>query len=301
MTKLANFHIDAAIILRRGPVFKDGVTTVTLSADPEFTVTYEAHPGEIREITQVLGAPGGGQSRFNPPGVLCLKVSQLWVVMNDEADHAIGFIRLSPEQAKSMDQRVAKAIQAAMAAFEASTDAYVESWGTLSNAVYWVDDQGKHIKPAGASTQLESSPGASISQADALRYSKLLKSFYRTRLPSVLGAYSVARLRRDHLPPAARVVFTWALLERINSLMHRGKRFRHHEVKDKVLKACQADVASEQTSPVELARVEEAIEEAYDLRNGLAHGEPADTIQMDFPALARAVVLMLRRLAAQRP
>ena len=76
---------------------------------------------------------------------------------------------------------------------------------------------------------------------------------------------------------------------------------RPDPVRDFILQVCQEADQQASIRPIELPRLREAIQLAYKLRNGLAHGEPAGEATLDFPALARAATLMARRLSATVP
>ncbi len=285
MPTLNQFIIEAAIILRRGPRLEAGEASVTLCDDPDFTVTYERHDVQIRETVRVTGALGDRDERIDPAGLLRLKVTQQWSVVTQQDDYDLKCVRLNPDQARSRDARVARAVQAAMVALEVCTDSHVD----------------QKISPVYGSAEIEQHAVTLISPSNAASYTRYLRSFASENKDSVLAAYSVARLRREHLAPAIRVVFTWALLERITRLIKRGRDLSHHDIEREVLSICDAAIAQETVPVVEGAKVRKAVKKAYELRNGLAHGQPKSSIKVDFPALGRAVTLMLRRLASTRP
>jgi hypothetical protein len=298
---LNQFVIEAAVILRRGPILREGETSVVLSDDPKFTVTYERHEGEIRETIQITGAPGGGGEQFQPPGVLRLKVFQEWSVSVSQEDYDRKLFQLNPDQEGSRGVRVAHAVQTAMIALEACTDSYVESWGSFETTAYWLNATDQRVNGIYASASLEQHAVTFISASDSRRYSQFLWSFASNKRAAVRAAYSIARLRREHLAPAARVVFIWALLERITRQIFPNRTLSHKAIEGEVLKICNAAIAQEAAPIIEQVKVKQAIQKAYKLRNGLAHGEPKASVEISFPELSRAVTLMLRRLGSNRP
>jgi len=298
---LNQFVIEAAIILRRGPMLREGEARVVLSEDPSFTVAYERHTGEIRETIQVTGAPGGAGDRFEPPGVLRLKVSQDWSVSVSQEDYDRKLFQLSTDQEGSRSIRIARAVQTAMMALEASTDSHVESWGSLETTAYWLNAAGQKVTSLYATASIDQHAVTYISEGDSPRYRQFLRSFASPQRAAVRAAYSIAQLRREHLAPAARVVFIWALLERITKQIFPGRTLSHNDIEREVLKVCNAAIAQESRPIIEQANVKKAIQKAYKLRNGLAHGEPKASVELSFPALSRAVTLMLRRLGTTRP
>lgn len=301
MTTLNQFVIEAAIILRHGPILQAGESRVVLSDDPKFTVTYDRHGGEIREVIQVTGAPGGGGVRFAPPGVLRLKVTQDWSVSVSQADYDRKLFQLNPDQEGLRRYRVAHAVQTAMIALEACTDSYVETWSSFETTDYWLNASGQRVHGTYALATIEICPVTHISASDSPRYSQFLETFASSQRAAVRAAYSIARLRREHFAPAARVVFIWALLERITKQIFPRRAMSHNDIEREVLKICNAAIAQEGKPVFEQANVKKAIREAYKLRNGLAHGEPKASVELSFPALSRAVTLMLRRLGSSRP
>jgi hypothetical protein len=292
------FVVRAEVILRHGPVLPDGVDTFTLQDTPQQRVTYERHGKEVSDVRRVRGAAGGWSERFTPAGVVKI-VSRLNWILPAEADvnvqHRV--VQLADDTRALYESMVDRTVRTAMAAFEMCTDSHVQVWGVAKSAGSWIDGAGNEYSVAYGSVEIEEHPVSLICDDDRSRFDAIFTAIERPENAPLLAAYSVARLTKAHLAPAARVVFGWALLERLTKRIRPGVKLRHVDVRDFVLQVCEASARNDARAPVSWSRLKAVVERAYELRNGLAHGEPEAVENLDFPALARAATLLARRLS----
>jgi hypothetical protein len=293
------FVVRASVILRHGPALPPGVDAFALYSAPHLSVVYERREQEIIDERRVTGAPGGGWDRFTPPGVVKVQSKLKWVLPAEAFDHDHRVVLLTGGTVDQFESRVRSAIRQAMAAFEMCTDSHVQVWGSESNSGVWIDDLGNEYTAAYGCAELENHPVTCLDQSDRDRFERLFGTLSSSKNERLLAAYAVARLNTDHLAPAARIVFGWALLERLAKSIRRGNALSHHEVLKLVLQVCEAAHQDDSRPSMDYERLKAAVKRAYKLRNGLAHGESDVIERMDFPALSRAATLMARRLSAR--
>lgn len=300
------FVVRAAILFKHGPQLPDGIDHVSLLQRGDLTIRYERYTGgPVLVETYVNGVKEADWEKVAPKGILRIESCEPWAVPTTGTDisHEFKTVQLTKSSTvRVVEERVETLIRSAVAALELSTDAHCEVWRNAEKLRYgWENDQGERYQVVFGSAGLTIMPGQRIGTPEQQRFEGLFDTLADAKSATLRGAYGVARLDQKHVGPATRVVFGWALIERLIKSIYKGRQAptNHRGIRDKAVQACLAAIAQETPPVVDGQRVQDAIERAYDLRNGLAHGEPEAIASVDFPALTRATTLLARLLAHQ--
>jgi hypothetical protein len=299
--RLTHFVVQSKVTLSKGPRLPPGVDHVELIGRPHLKISYHRYQGPPIVEQTYVGAQATGGRRIDTPGILQLWSRLAWQPPRDgatiNAEHRT--VQLAEPALSMRDLRVADLTRAAIAAFDMASDAYTEVWRADTSA-HWEAADGTVYRILSGRAMIEMMPAAVLGDAEQQRFEPLLELMSHAKSARLRAAYSVAHLNTEHFAPATRVVFGWALIERLCKRFKPGKQLSHHDVLKLALRHCQAAVATKARPPVEWARLQHALKRAYHLRNGLAHGEPEAISDMDLPALAHAATLLARALAARR-
>jgi len=208
---LKTFVVRVDVILRHGPMLPEGLEAFTLQDTPQLRVAYERYRNEVNDVRRVVGAAGGWSERFTPPGVVKIESRLNWVLpagAHVNIQHRV--VQLMGDARAQYEARTDRTMRTAMAAFEMCTDSHVQVWGVAKRAGSWIDGAGDEYSVAYGSGEIEDHPVSTICDDDRSRFGSIIGTISRRQNASLLAAYSVARLNKAHLAPAAHSVWVGA-------------------------------------------------------------------------------------------
>lgn len=288
-------YITASIILRKGPRLDESVDELALSGDEDFQVKYVRRRDPIR-ITKTVDNRIVEKERIEPPGSLHIERRIHWPLPSERFIASRCEVRLDVDEASRLQDHISDTVQTAMAAFEICTDSTVVVYARDEISARWRDEQGVEYSYQIGSAEFTNYPVTILGEEEQQRYPELLAALGKPAYADVLAAYSVSRLNPSNFSVQARTVFAWSLIERIVKTLS-GKGLTHSQIRDFAVKVCTEDISRSQTAPFTSPQVVETLEAAYNVRNGLAHGQRAPSVTIDYPTLSYATTLLCRRLA----
>ena len=292
---LEHLYISVSIILKHGPLLEDSVNEFVLSDSADFAVKYVRRRKPIRVMKTVDGVVVANE-RIEPPGVLVVERQIRWSLPAERFDATRHEVHLNASEAGRLEDHISETVQAAVAAFEIVTDSTVIVHGREATKAVWRDADGIEFSYQVGSVEMINYPVSVLGDRERQRYSDLLQILVKPAHADVLAAYSVSRLNPLNFSAQSRVVFAWSLLERVVKTLHGPGRLLHRRICEIAQEVCRDEIARATSAPFTVEHVIATLESAYQVRNGLAHGQRAPTAPIDFPALSYATTLLCRRL-----